>query len=165
MPDIVSKETRSRMMSSVRAKNTKPEIEIRHRLFSLGLRYRLHTKNLPGTPDVVFPKYGSVVFINGCFWHHHGCRYSALPATRRVWWKKKLLNNAKRDLKVISELRVLGWRIAIIWECAFRGQESKRSKALDSIALRVEAFLKSEKSLLEIPRVARSLGKIPIEER
>ena len=97
-------------MSSVRAKNTKLEVEIRRRLFSMGFRYRLHRKNLPGTPDVVFLKYRSVVFINGCFWHYHGCHLSSIPETRRSWWMAKLEETARRDAEAVSELRKLDWR-------------------------------------------------------
>ena len=155
MVDTVSKETRSRMMSSVRSKNTKLETEIRHRLFAMGFRYRLHGKNLPGTPDMVFPKYRAVLFVHGCFWHHHGCHLSGLPGTRRSWWKKKLEGNKKRDSEVISELEALSWRILVIWECSFRKPKLDRAKALDRIVERVANFLKSEMMLLEIPRVSR----------
>ena len=117
MVDIVDRETRSRMMSAVRAKNTKPELEIRRRLFAMGFRYRLHRRALPGTPDMVFPGYRSIVFIHGCFWHYHGCHLSSLPATREDWWKAKLEDNAKRDVAAVSELRSLGWRVLTIWEC------------------------------------------------
>jgi DNA mismatch endonuclease (patch repair protein) len=153
MTDTVSRETRSRMMSAVRAKNTKPELEIRRRLFAMGFRYRLHVKDLPGKPDVVFPMYRSVVFVNGCFWHYHGCHLSSLPVTRRSWWKKKLKENASRDSKVVSELRDLGWRVLIIWECGFRRTRINRMKALDTIATRAKCFLKSNRRLLEIPRL------------
>ena len=155
MADTVNKETRSRMMSSVRSKNTKLEMEIRRRLFDRGFRYRLHGKNLPGTPDMIFPKYRAVLFVHGCFWHYHGCHLSGLPDTRRSWWKKKLEGNKKRDSEVISELEALGWRILIIWECGFRKPKLDRAKALDRIAERAASFLKSEMMLLEIPRVSR----------
>ena len=153
MADTVSKETRSRMMSSVRAKNTKLELEVRRRLFAMGFRYRLHKKNLPGTPDMVFPKYRAVLFVHGCFWHYHGCHLSTLPNTRRSWWKKKLEGNSKRDSAVVSELKNLGWRILVIWECSFRKPKTDRAEALDRIAGRAGSFLKSERKLLEIPRV------------
>ena len=151
MTDIVNKETRSRMMSSVRAKNTKPELEIRRRLFGLGYRYRLHKKDLPGTPDMVLPKYRSVVFINGCFWHYHGCRSSSIPETRQRWWKEKLEGNFKRDLIVVSELQKLHWRVLIIWECAFRKPKNKREEALNVVLKKITKFLNSERRKLEIP--------------
>jgi len=143
------------MMSSVRAKNTKLELEVRRRLFAMGFRYRLHGKNLPGTPDMVFPKYRAVLFVHGCFWHHHGCHLSTLPNTRRSWWKEKLEGNRKRDSEVASELKDLGWRILAIWECGFRKPKTDRAEALDRIAERAGSFLKSEQMLLEIPRVSR----------
>ena len=152
MADTVNKETRSRIMSSVRAKNTKLELEVRRRLFAMGFRYRLHGKDLPGKPDMVFPKYLSVAFVHGCFWHYHGCHLSSIPKTRRAWWKKKLEENAKRDSEVISELRNLGWRVLIIWECEFRRPKINRADTLDSIAARAAEFLKSKQKLLEIPR-------------
>ena len=155
MADTVDKETRSRMMSSVRSKNTKLELEVRRRLFALGFRYRVHGKDLPGTPDMVFPKYRAVLFVHGCFWHYHGCHLSALPNTRRSWWKKKLEGNRKRDSEVVSELKYLGWRILVIWECGFRKPKLDRAEALDRIAERAGSFLKSERKLLEIPRVSR----------
>ncbi len=153
MTDTVSRETRSRMMSAVRAKNTKPELDIRRRLFAMGFRYRLHVKGLPGTPDVVFPKYRSVVFVNGCFWHYHGCHLSSLPVTRRSWWKKKLKGNANRDSKAMSALQELDWRVLVIWECGYRRPNINRMKALDKVASRAANFLKSNRRLLEIPRL------------
>jgi len=159
MADTVDKKTRSRMMSSVRAKDTKLELEIRRRLFAMGFRYRLHGKDMPGTPDMVFPKYQAVVFVNGCFWHYHGCHLSSIPATRRTWWKKKLDDNARRDWKTTAELRSLGWRILTIWECGFRKPKPKRAEALNVIAGRAAGFLKSQEKLLEIPRLSRN-GRI-----
>ena len=155
MTDTVNKETRSRMMSSVRAKDTKLELEMRRRLFAMGFRYRLHGKDLPGTPDMVFPKYQVVAFVNGCFWHYHGCHLSSIPGTRRSWWKKKLEDNARRDSEAVSELRNLGWRVLIIWECGFRRPKTNRAEALDTIAARAACFLKSKRRLLEIPRLPR----------
>ena len=152
MVDTVNKGTRSRMMSSVRAKNTKVEWEIRRRLFTMGFRYRLHRGDLPGTPDMVFPKYCSAVFIHGCFWHYHGCHLSSVPETRRSWWKTKLEGNAKRDAAAVSELRNLGWRILTIWECGFRKAGTNRTKALDVISVQAADFLKSDRRLLEIPQ-------------
>jgi DNA mismatch endonuclease (patch repair protein) len=155
MADTVNKETRSRMMSSVRAKNTKLELEMRRRLFAMGFRYRLHEKDLPGTPDMLFPKYQAVTFVHGCFWHYHGCHLSSIPGTRRSWWKKKLEDNARRDSETVSELRNLGWRVLIIWECGFRRPKTNRAQALDTIAERAADFLKSTWRLLEIPRLPR----------
>lgn len=143
------------MMSAVRARNTKLEMEVRLRLFAMKFRYRLHVKNLPGTPDLVFPKYGAVIFVHGCFWHCHGCHLSALPKTRQSWWKEKLEGNRKRDLAVMTEILNLGWRVLVIWECSIRNPKRKRAEALDRIAEIACRFLKSELKKLEIPRLSR----------
>lgn len=153
MADVVNEETRSRIMSSVRSKNTRLEVEIRRRIFMMGFRYRLHVTSLPGTPDLVFPKHQSVVFIHGCFWHLHGCHLSSIPATRQAWWKKKLEENADRDSIAISNLKNLGWRILIIWECSIRKPKINRREALDSIAAQAKYFLESKQRFLEIPRL------------
>lgn len=153
MTDTVDRQTRSKMMSAVRAKNTKIETEIRRRLFAQGFRYRLHARDLPGRPDMVLPKYSTVIFVHGCFWHYHGCHLSSIPGTRRSWWKKKLEDNARRDSEVVFELRNLGWRILIVWECGFRRPKTNRAEALDTIAARAGGFLKSTRRLLEIPRL------------
>lgn len=150
MTDIVDRYTRSKMMSAVRAKNTKLETEIRRRLFAHGFRYRLHVCDLPGTPDMVLPKYATVIFVHGCFWHYHGCSRSTIPDSRREWWRKKLEDNRTRDAKALAELRSNGWRIVVIWECSVRRPGINRQRALDSVCLRVVKFLRSKKSSLEI---------------
>lgn len=150
MADIVDKQTRSKMMSAVRAKNTRLEIEIRQRLFTKGFRYRLHARELAGTPDMVFPKYSAVIFVHGCFWHYHGCSRSTAPNSRRNWWLKKLKDNRTRDTKALAELRSNGWRVGIIWECSVRRPGLDRQKALDRVCLRMEQFLISKRSSLEI---------------
>ena len=155
MTDTVDRQTRSKMMSAVRAKNTKLETEIRRRLFAKGFRYRLHVRDLPGTPDMVLPKYATVIFVHGCFWHYHGCHLSSIPGTRRSWWKKKLEDNARRDSAAVFELRNRGWRVLTIWECGFRRPKTNRAEALDTIAARAADFLKSKRRLLEIPRLPR----------
>ena len=151
MPDNVSSRTRSRMMSAIRGKNTKVELEIRRRLFELGFRYRLYRKDLPGTPDMVFPKYRSVIFVHGCFWHYHGCHLSVVPQTRRLWWTTKLQANADRDALAVAALKRLRWRILIIWECGFRRPKTDRAEALDSVAKLAADFLRSQTEFFEIP--------------
>ena len=138
------------MMSAVRAKNTKLETEIRRRLFAQGFRYRLHAIDLPGTPDMVFPKYSAVILVNGCFWHYHGCSRSTIPDSRRNWWRKKLEENRIRDAKTLVELRSNGWRVVVIWECSVRRPGIDRQKALDRVCLRAGEFLKSKRNSLEI---------------
>jgi DNA mismatch endonuclease (patch repair protein) len=118
--DIVAPDTRSRMMASVRSKNTKPELLLRKALHSLGYRYRLHQKNLPGKPDLVFPSRRAVVFLNGCFWHGHDCRKAALPTTRHEFWAEKIATNRSRDARDMADLSSLGWRVRVVWECDLR---------------------------------------------
>ncbi len=118
MPDIVTPETRSRMMSGIRGRDTKPELAVRRYLHQLGFRYRLHVRELPGRPDVVLPRYRTVVFIHGCFWHRHpGCRYAYRPKSREEFWETKLTGNRQRDLRDEQRLCALGWRVLVMWEC------------------------------------------------
>ncbi|MBC2743178.1 MAG: DNA mismatch endonuclease Vsr [Desulfosarcina sp.] len=150
MTDTVDRQTRSKMMSAVRSKNTKLETDIRRRLFAKGFRYRIHVRDLPGTPDMVLPKYETVIFVQGCFWHYHGCSRSSIPDSRRNWWRKKLVDNRTRDAKALAELRSNGWRIVVIWECSLRRPGLDRQKALDRVCLRVGNFLRSKSRLIEI---------------
>jgi DNA mismatch endonuclease (patch repair protein) len=121
MADIVSRETRSRMMAGIQGKNTKPELLVRKYLHSRGLRFRLHAKELPGKPDLVFPKYKAVVFVHGCFWHQHaGCKYATMPSSRKHFWTNKLSENVERDSYQIAALCGLGWRVFVVWECELR---------------------------------------------
>lgn len=120
MTDVVDKATRSRMMSGIRGKDTKPELLIRSALHRRGFRYRLHVNELPGRPDIVLPKYKALVYVHGCFWHGHSCPYFRLPETRKEFWKTKISGNAKRDRQNIFTAHKQGWRILVIWECATR---------------------------------------------
>lgn len=116
--DIWDKKKRSKVMSNIRSKDTKPEILVRKMLFSKGYRFRLHVKNLPGKPDIVLRKYNAVIFVHGCFWHlHSSCRDGTIPKTRTEYWEKKLLGNKERDMKHIENLQNLGWRVLRVWEC------------------------------------------------
>lgn len=124
--DNRSKEARSRNMSNIPSKNTKPEETIRKYLFAQGLRYRKNVSKLPGKPDIVLPKYKTVVFVNGCFWHgHEGCKYFVPPKTNTEFWYAKLQYNQERDARNYQKLRDLGWRILIVWECEIRHGDSK----------------------------------------
>lgn len=115
--DVVDRATRSRMMSGIRGKNTKPELAVRSFLHRAGLRFRLHAA-LPGKPDLVFPRYRTVVFVHGCFWHRHeGCRYATTPASNPRFWQKKFATNVLRDEKVRQQLEELGWCVLVIWAC------------------------------------------------
>jgi len=120
--DVVDSLTRSRMMSGIQAKNTKPELSLRKALHSRGFRYRLHVRNLPGKPDLVFPKYNAVVQVNGCFWHGHDCHLFKWPSTRRDWWRAKIEGTRTRDAGNKKALLSLGWRQASVWECALKGR-------------------------------------------
>lgn len=121
MADVVDKATRSRMMSGIQGKNTKPELLVRKYLHGRALRFRLHAKNLPGKPDLVFPKYKAVVFVHGCFWHRHaGCKYATTPSSREHFWTNKLSENVARDAYQIAALGELGWRVFVVWECELR---------------------------------------------
>lgn len=115
--DTVSRQKRSEIMSKVKSKNTKPEILIRKALFAKGLRYRINVKSLPGSPDIVLKKYKTVIFVHGCFWHGHDCKYGKLPATNTEFWKEKRDRNKKRDQRKIEELEVLNWKVFVVWEC------------------------------------------------
>ena len=120
--DIVTPSVRSRMMSGIRCKNTKPELLIRKALFGKGFRYRLHDSSLPGKPDLVFPKYRAIIQINGCFWHGHDCLLFKWPSSRPDFWREKINGNRKRDIANNSELERMGWRVLTIWECALKGR-------------------------------------------
>ena len=116
-------------MSKIRSKNTKPEITVRSKLHKAGYRFRLHVKGLPGKPDIVLPKYNTIIFINGCFWHRHkGCKYAYKPKTRVDFWKKKLNRNIKRQGEVIKELRDLEWKVLVIWECEVGNEKLIRDR-------------------------------------
>ena len=124
MADVHDKETRSYNMSRIKGKNTKPEILVRKFLFSKGFRYRLHVKNLPGKPDIVLPKYKTIIFINGCFWHgHENCKYYVIPKTRTDWWLQKIMDNQTRDQFAKKELEKLGWNAIIIWTCEIKDKK------------------------------------------
>lgn len=120
MVDVVDPATRRRMMSGIRAKNTRPELFLRKGLHALGFRYRLHVKDIPGKPDLVFPKYNALIQIYGCFWHGHGCHYCKPPATNPEFWQNKITENQLRDKRNLDKQIEAGWRCLIVWECAVR---------------------------------------------
>ena len=111
-------EQRSRNMSAIKSKNTKPEIAVRKLLHSMGYRFRLHRKDLPGSPDIVLPKYKTAIFVHGCFWHRHAnCKYASTPKTRKEFWENKFRANVKRDLEIQEKIKNIGWKSVVIWEC------------------------------------------------
>ena len=135
--DVLTPEQRQITMSRIHGKETTPEIIVRKYLFSRGLRYRKNDRRLPGHPDIVFPKYHVVVFVNGCFWHgHEGCRFFQLPKTNADFWKNKIIRNQERDRNEIAKLEFLGWRVVTIWECEIRrktGREERLMELYDSV--------------------------------
>ncbi len=140
MVDIVSSEVRSRMMSAIRGKDTLPEMSVRRYLHARGFRYRLHDKNLPGVPDLVFPRYRTVIFVHGCYWHRHsGCQYATLPATSTEFWKRKFNKNVARDRIVVQQLLAAGWKVIVVWECGLRKLKAAESLSWIGNAIRFEA--------------------------
>lgn len=128
MTDVHDKETRSYNMSRVKGKDTKPEMLVRKYLFAHGLRFRLHAEDLPGKPDIVLPKYRTVIFVNGCFWHgHKGCRYFVLPATRTEWWLQKIKRTQVRDQLANIALNISGWRVITVWDCELKTRRREDS--------------------------------------
>jgi DNA mismatch endonuclease (patch repair protein) len=121
MADVLTPEQRRLNMSRIRGKDTKPELVLRRGLHAMGLRFRLHRKDLPGQPDMVFPRYRAAVLVHGCFWHGHDCPLFKLPATRREFWQAKIEGNRTRDLRDHARLAAGGWRVLTIWECALKG--------------------------------------------
>jgi DNA mismatch endonuclease (patch repair protein) len=143
MTDVVDSATRSRMMSGIRSKNTKPEIIIRKALHARGFRYSLHPKGIPGKPDIVMPKWRVVIFVHGCFWHLHGCALSKMPSNNAEFWSTKLNGNQRRDALIKRQLIEAGWRTVTIWECATRGNAAMAnfSVLMDELAnwIRIQA--------------------------
>ncbi|WP_212786303.1 very short patch repair endonuclease [Ferrigenium kumadai] len=117
MADVHSPAVRSKNMRAIRSKNTKPELLVRKSLHAAGFRYRLHDKRLPGKPDIVLPKYRTVIFVHGCFWHGHDCKFFKLPQTRTKFWQEKIETNQARDREHIAQLIQLGWSVIVVWEC------------------------------------------------
>jgi DNA mismatch endonuclease (patch repair protein) len=139
------------MMSGIRSENTKPEMLVRKALHKIGFRYRLHDSRIPGKPDLVFPKYHAVLFVNGCFWHGHDCPLFRMPETRNEFWKDKIRKNLERDTVVRKRLEDLGWRLGIVWECSLKG---KKRIGTEEIVRRIVAWLGSDTKEFEIRGVA-----------
>lgn len=130
MTDVHNKETRSYNMSRIKSSNTKPEMKVRKFLHAAGFRYRLHAKNLLGKPDIVLPKYKTLIFIHGCFWHgHEHCKYFVIPKTRTDWWLNKINGNVDNDEKAIRILTDEGWKVITIWECALKANKISETLA------------------------------------
>ncbi len=150
MADIKSPEKRSQNMSAIKSKNTKPEIFLRKLLFANGYRYRLHSRTVPGHPDLWLKKYNTAIFVNGCFWHRHqGCKYAYTPKTRIDFWNRKFDQNIKRDQTVKKELLNGGVRCLIIWECTIE-KSRKKNGSPQSLIDEIEIFLHSDELYMEI---------------
>jgi len=147
MTDVLSRAQRSYCMSRIRGKNTQPERLIRSGLFALGFRFRLHDRKLPGSPDLVLPKYRAAVLIHGCLWHKHNCRLFQWPATNAAFWRSKINKNRRNDLKNVSRLQDAGWRVLTVWECALRGANRLHS---DSVIRQIAKWLASGKTCMQI---------------
>ncbi|WP_318248642.1 very short patch repair endonuclease [Geomonas subterranea] len=131
MVDRISLERRSWNMSRIRSKNTKPEVRVRSLLHRMGYRFRIHSRNLPGTPDIVLPRYKKVVFVHGCFWHRHpGCIEASRPKTNSAFWEEKISRNLLRDRRHVDSLEKLGWTVVVIWECDVKGTDETLSSFL-----------------------------------
>jgi DNA mismatch endonuclease (patch repair protein) len=132
-------------MAAIKGSHTKPEILVRKAMHAAGLRYRLHVRDLPGRPDLVFPKYKAVIFVNGCFWHHHDCHLFKWPATRKEFWKQKIDCNAANDIRAQAALLKAGWRVATVWECALKGRTRLNGEqAMRSLARWVQSDQKTK---------------------
>lgn len=141
MADTLTKEQRHRNMSHVKSKDNSLETKVRCYLFRKGFRYRKNVKTLPGTPDIVLPKYKSIIFVNGCFWHQHkDCKKAALPATRHEWWKRKLTSNVVNDKLYKDELINMGWKVIVVWQCEL---EKDFQNVMERIILAVKKNVKN----------------------
>lgn len=130
MIDVVDKKTRSKIMSGIKGLDTKPELIIRKELHKRGFRYKLHDKALPGKPDLVLPKHGAAIQVQGCFWHGHKCHLFKWPSTRKEFWREKISANIKRDKKNLEKLSQAGWKTLVVWECALKGKEKLPEREL-----------------------------------
>ena len=164
MTDVHTREQRSRNMAAIRSRNTKPEVRVRRVLHAMGFRFRLHRKDLPGRPDIVLPKYRTAIFVHGCFWHCHRCKYgSVVPATRAEFWAAKRGGNVARDRRHAAALRRLGWRVAVLWECEVRTDDAARA-AVRKLRLGAEVASSPMSELGNLPTEARNPASDHIDE-
>lgn len=145
--DVLTPQQRRLNMRRIRGRDTKPEMLLRCGLHACGLRYRLHARELPGRPDIVFPKYRAVIFANGCFWHGHNCSLFKMPSTRRHFWEAKISANKQRDHRALKMLAAQDWRVLVVWECALKGS---RRLPLARVIDQCASFLRSQQTSLEI---------------
>ena len=164
MADLLTSTQRSHCMSRIRGKNTKPEILVRKGLHARGFRFRLHNKKLPGSPDIVLPKYGVAIMVNGCFWHgHKGCRYATKPKTNIEFWEAKIARNRHRDEVTTAHLEALGWTVITIWECELR-TSSLLDDRLNTLAEEIRRAYKIKKIKDSFNRISRSAAICEREE-
>ena len=164
MSDTLSQTQRSYNMSLIRGKNTKPEILVRKELHARGFRFRLHNKNLPGSPDIVLPKYGVAIMINGCFWHgHKGCKYATKPKSNVEFWETKIARNRHRDEVTNAHLEALGWHVITVWECELRGKSILASR-LDALAEEIREAGAAKSKLKELYKRNRAESKMALRE-
>ena len=162
--DKLNAHQRHYCMSHIRGKNTKPEILVRKRLHARGFRFRLHNKKLPGSPDIVLPKYGVAIMVNGCFWHgHKGCRYATEPKTNIEFWETKIARNRHRDEVTTAHLEALGWAVITVWECELRGKLESNTR-LDKLADEIRFIGESKKRQEAVRQQNRSVTKKLREE-
>lgn len=147
MVDVVTPDVRSRMMSGIRSKNTKPELAIRRGLHALGFRFRIHDAKLPGKPDIVLPRHRAAIFVHGCFWHGHDCSLFKWPSTRIEFWRPKIERNQQLDSDAEANLLNTGWRCAFVWECALKG---RRKLGLAAVLEECAGWIKSDANRLEL---------------
>ena len=134
--DDLTKEQRHKNMSNIRSKNTKPEEKVRKDLFSRGFRYRKNVRSLPGCPDIVLPKYHTVIFVNGCFWHKHDCGRFVWPSSNQEYWVPKINRNVERDQINQAELRKMGWRVLVVWECSLK--KKVFAETMDQLVMKIK---------------------------
>ena len=147
MVDIVSRDKRREMMAGIKGKHTSPELALRRGLHARGYRFRLHRRDIPGAPDLVFPARRAVLFAHGCFWHQHSCHLFKWPGTRREFWREKIQRNVERDMGAALELESLGWRVGVVWECALKGRTRRN---IDDVLDECSDWLNSDRQSLEI---------------
>ena len=164
MSDTLSQTQRSYNMSRIRGKNTKPEILVRKGLHAHGFRFRLHNKKLPGSPDIVLPKYGVAIMVNGCFWHgHKGCRYATKPKSNVEFWETKIARNRHRDEVTNAHLEALGWHVITVWECELRGKSIVTSR-LDALAEEIREAGYAQSKRKELAKRNRTEYRVTLME-
>ena len=164
MSDVLTSFQRHQCMSRIRGKNTKPEILVRKGLHARGFRFRLHNKKLPGSPDIVLPKYGVAIMVNGCFWHgHKGCRYATKPKSNVEFWETKIARNRHRDEVTNAHLEALGWHLITVWECELRGKSQATSR-LDALAEEIREAGVAKSKLKELYKRNRAESKMALRE-